>query len=450
MNRSSGTQRDRREPLHTAGSDCEVTQFLILPPGSTNPNSGIGQRSALLFDALKRIGPTTVVIAGQERVTGHDSLFPEALEIIGLPVQTFRLEEKSILGRIRYAISRLINPTSFFSTDPHFQSQLVKAIGTDGRSLIVFRYFKTWAKSGLETVAPGKGLIVVDIDDRDDLKLESIMRARLGSAVGPRVSRFFVRRTENSMTRKLSNASAIILAKEQDRFSDLDVIQVEIPNAPHSSPDDVQLRSFGIDPILLFVGNAHHQPNKTGVAWFISECWDDVHRQRPDARLRIVGIGDWSDLKDKFGHIQGVQFVGETDNLLQEYVNARAAICPIFEGAGTQIKLIEACSFRRPVVASKLSGEAFGPDLAALISPTDNPTEFADHCVRYLMDTEEASRVGLALRTIQKARFSRSSSVEKAVDLFLTLKTEDIATDSGRAPQLRKHGMHSERLGTAP
>jgi glycosyltransferase involved in cell wall biosynthesis len=83
---------------------------------------------------------------------------------------------------------------------------------------------------------------------------------------------------------------------------------------------------------------------------------------------------------------EGVEFPGFVDDLPGLYARTRIVCCPLRNGGGTRLKLIEAAGFGRPFVASRiaLEGLAFQDGLDAMIR--DSEGAFAEACIQLLND----------------------------------------------------------------
>jgi glycosyltransferase involved in cell wall biosynthesis len=224
------------------------------------------------------------------------------------------------------------------------------------------------------------------------------------------------------MLDKLSIASLVWLAAEED-LDMLDELPTAVaPNVPFSTGEHATSIPPSLCRDVLFVGN--YEPNRDGVRWFVRHCWPGLHRLHPTSRFRVVGYGSWSELADEFQDVAGVDFVGGVADLAAEYARARLVISPLFSGGGTKVKVIEACAFGRPVVATALSGRGFGPEIAALLPQSDSADGFVRHCSRDLGDAAAADDLGSRLQVIQRKKFSRAA-VETRIAEQLTAIMED-------------------------
>jgi hypothetical protein len=403
---------------------------LVVHVGAINPQSGGGQRTAILFEALKRLGEVAVLILVEQPLDNVSEFFPGAVKVAQAASRSMTTPPKNMLLRSLRAGLRLVFPETTFSTERTVAAALGDMLANwhgPGRpaetAMIVSRYFRSFTATGYLSDPENRAFAVVDIDDRDDHKMSLQIRRRGGNLISSLAHVILIGRFQRLMLRKLGGTSLVLLAKDRDRFDRLMKPQVIVPNVPFNArgePAPVEARSES----LLFVGVPGHRPNLAGVTWFLRACWPAIRAARPAARFRIVGLGDWSGLPADLAAQPGVEVVGGVDDLAPEYGQARAAICPILEGAGSQIKVIEACAYGRPVVSTAFASGGFGPEIERALSVASDPAGFAQACIDLLADPARAARQGATLRALQQATHSR----EAVENLIVTTLTDLVAS----------------------
>lgn len=397
-----------------------VVCVLVCPTGAINPRTGAGQRTRIFFEALREAGPVSVLILAAKDCSGPDEFFPGAQEVRQMRVSGYAPPPQSAVLRQAHAFWRLMNPASTLGLQKAATEGInILTEGADA-SLIVFRYLRPAATSGIFADASRARYVVVDVDDRDDLKAQLQLRQRLGRFLTHLISPFLIKRLRDRMIKVLNGASLVYFAKPQDRLVDVTALTRISPNVPFYDLDDSDLTKAGEDEVVLFVGSFGHFPNQDGVRWFLDNCWPRVLKARPDAEFRIVGLGTWCEFSGPYRHLHGVTFVGAVETVHDEYHRARVVICPLREGAGSQIKLIEGCSFARPVISTRMSSTGFGEAIEAEIDKTDDTEEFAAAVVSYLADRDAAVRKGERLRELQQKEFSRKAVISRLKNDFRT------------------------------
>ena len=77
---------------------------------------------------------------------------------------------------------------------------------------------------------------------------------------------------------------------------------------------------------------------------------------------------------------------------------AAVVIAPLRIGGGTRLKIVEAMSMGKPIVATRIGAEGLEVTNGVDILLADKAQEFADQIVRVLNDTTLARRLGEAAR----------------------------------------------------
>ena len=184
-----------------------------------------------------------------------------------------------------------------------------------------------------------------------------------------------------------------------------------LPNIPFYEYD-LPLCSFAeTKPRLLFVGNMSYGPNAKGVDRFVEAVFPLIRNQIANVELHLVGGCNQQVYLEKWSKVDGVQYMGFVDDLQQEYLQAQVVVVPIYGGAGTNIKVLEAMQMRRPCVTTSYGvrgfSEYFDDDKDILIA--DNDASFAMKVVRLLNSEKESHAIATHAYSTMTKHFSRQA-----------------------------------------
>lgn len=137
---------------------------------------------------------------------------------------------------------------------------------------------------------------------------------------------------------------------------------------------------------LCFVGPASVNHNLDAMRYLRDTIMPHISHQEPDARVHVIGAG-WDTYLKEF-HDTPFVFHGHAPDLDQALSRHRVFVCPLTYGAGLKGKLGSAASAGIPVVSTTIGCEGYPltQDEECLIS--DDPEEFAGHCLALLRDPE--------------------------------------------------------------
>ncbi len=167
-----------------------------------------------------------------------------------------------------------------------------------------------------------------------------------------------------------------------------------VPNAvpfPRESPRLPQ------EPTLLFIGDFGYDPNREAGERLARAILPRIRQQVPAARLLLAGKR--AERLSRFAVLQpGVECLGFVEDLDQLYAQVRVVCCPLRNGGGTRVKLIEAATYGRPMVATRVGAEGLDFIDGAEILVRNDDAGFADACVHLLRNDATSQQLGEAAR----------------------------------------------------
>ena len=170
--------------------------------------------------------------------------------------------------------------------------------------------------------------------------------------------------------------------------------------------------------IVLFVGSSA-APNVDGIKWFIDACWPAIRQRRPDVVLYIAGsvCSGLARVPD------GVRLLNVVENLDGLYADAAVVISPLRAGSGLKIKLIEALSKGKAVVATTTTLQGVSDVMKDCAMISDDAPDFAGAVVALLADDKmrlELGARGLSVIATQFAPDRAYGGIAAAAGLTVT------------------------------
>lgn len=134
-----------------------------------------------------------------------------------------------------------------------------------------------------------------------------------------------------------------------------------LPNIPYPffTISEGKTSSNETNPTIIFVGAMAYLPNYNGIKFFIDNVWCEVERQLPSAVLKIIGKGLPEELQHFINTLPNVKYLGFVEDIFLEYSKCDAIIVPIYEGSGTNIKVLEGMTSGKPCIISEFASRGF-------------------------------------------------------------------------------------------
>lgn len=169
------------------------------------------------------------------------------------------------------------------------------------------------------------------------------------------------------------------------------------PSAPHHS----------IEPhSLVFVGGLSWYPNSDAIRRFLSEVWPLILAKQPHVRLRIIGREPPSDIVAFARQNPRVELLGFVDDIRPTVLGSSVYVCPIRDGGGTKLKMLDAMAMGKAIVAHPVACEGLGVSHGREVLIAEDPGQFCEHVLRALSSPSLRDALGVAARRHVESTFS--------------------------------------------
>lgn len=334
--------------------------------------NGSTQRSHLLVEALAQFAHVDVVVlrpGPESDVTNADVIFSQWGDTYYEEVRSWKMK-------------RLMKPwkvESFFPAMEINKKILYPIIDKGNYDYIVVRYLDVALQCGLLKY---KDRLIVDVDDNPvDVQKTWAKKAK---SLRARLYRNLV-----AILMQHPTACAIKQLKYTFFSNPCQAIypnSVALPNIPYYECEQLPAPKKH-NCRLLFVGDLRYEPNYLGAIHFVKNVLPQIVAQVPDVELHAVG---------KCHHLftkamereEKVVVKGFVEDLTAEYRDAALCVIPVYSGAGTNIKVLEALQMGRACVTTVSASKGFHDMLTDgrdLLMAQDDET-FANNVVTLLQD----------------------------------------------------------------
>lgn len=156
---------------------------------------------------------------------------------------------------------------------------------------------------------------------------------------------------------------------------------------------------------ILFCGSLAYPPNIDGLLWFASEAWPLIVQRQPRARLTVIGRGGTPERFAALRATPGIDFVGEVADVTPYYARAGVFVCPLREGSGTRLKILEAMALGNPVVSTGIGAEGIQVRHEQDVLLADQPQAFAEQVLRLLQQPALFERLRIQGRALVERHY---------------------------------------------
>jgi glycosyltransferase involved in cell wall biosynthesis len=193
---------------------------------------------------------------------------------------------------------------------------------------------------------------------------------------------------------------------------------VAIPNGVDIEYFRSTAASISSPPSIIFVGSLNWYPNVDAVLFLLREIWPAVKAAVPDLRLDIVGSAPPQSVLETAAHLNDVRVHGFVNDVRPLMDAATLYVCPIRDGGGTKLKLLDAFAMQKCVVAHPVACEGIDVTAGRDVELAESAGAFVAAIRRLLRDPAERESRGRAARQLVMERYSFAEIGRRLCDAF--------------------------------
>lgn len=170
---------------------------------------------------------------------------------------------------------------------------------------------------------------------------------------------------------------------------------------------------------LLFIGGLDWYPNTDAITHFLEEIWPQL--KADNTRLDIIGKNPSPTISNLVNSTTNVKLHGFVDSLEQFYSESTLYICPIRDGGGTKLKVLDAMANSQLVIGypEAFEGLAVKHEEHCLIA--NSPQHFAELIQQYSSKTEQIQTMAENARKVVEELYDIKVVGERLRELYRSI-----------------------------
>ncbi len=202
------------------------------------------------------------------------------------------------------------------------------------------------------------------------------------------------------------------------------LLEISPNSKAHTIPNGVDTEYFKPDPSctksnrLIFAGTLSWYPNIEAVNFIATEIWPKIKNQFPNIYLDIIGANPPDSIvalakNDPQFNVHG--FVDDIRPLLNE---AKCYVCPIKDGGGTKLKIVDALSMGMAIVADEIACEGIDVSDKTNVLFASSPQEYLVAIETVFNDSTKQKNLEQEARKLAIKEYSYDMIGKQLADLF--------------------------------
>lgn len=197
----------------------------------------------------------------------------------------------------------------------------------------------------------------------------------------------------------------------------------EIPNGvdlEYFSPDRTTVKKNS----LIFAGGLNWYPNREAMLHFSQTIWPELKSKNEDVSMNLVGKYPPHELVTLSKLDQAFMVHGYVKDV-RDYLNkAEIYICPIMDGGGTKLKILDALAMKIPVVAYEIACEGIDAIHGEHLLMGTTPEQLANLSKQLFESPELAEKISRNGRKLVEEKYSFTTIGKKLAQLLEQVSTK--------------------------
>lgn len=173
---------------------------------------------------------------------------------------------------------------------------------------------------------------------------------------------------------------------------------------------------------IIFVGTMTWYPNIEAVLFLAEKLWESLKEKFPDLECDIIGANPPQKIFNLSKRFADFHVHGFVDDVRPYIESAAIYVCPIQDGGGTKLKILDAMAMSKAIVAHPLACEGIEvePDVNVFLA-TDQ-TSFIEKIITLLNSKNRRDSLGREARLMIEQKYGYSAIGQKLSMEFEELK----------------------------
>lgn len=350
------------------------------------------------------------VDAGLESARGHLEQYCSRVQFLPIP------SERSRFGRSWLSARSLIGPHPY--TIRWLKSEEARSIAANWNASVDFDivHFDTLS------LAPYRTVFTHGAKTLDHHNIESDMMLRRARIERHPLKRLYfwqeglrLRRYEQRVCREFDlNITCSSLDTHRLKAATPDLAVTEVPNGVDTEyfhPDGTPEQPLSV----VFAGNMSWYPNAAAMIFFAERVWPALKNALPGVTMNVIGANPPARVSAVAARDENFRVHGFVADVRPHIGGAALYVCPIMDGGGTKLKILDALAMGKAIVAHPIACEGIDVHNGRDIVFAREPDEFVNNIVSLLESPERRTQLSVNARALAESSYSYSFIGRKLV-----------------------------------
>ncbi|MDM7859647.1 glycosyltransferase family 4 protein [Alteromonas sp. ASW11-36] len=181
--------------------------------------------------------------------------------------------------------------------------------------------------------------------------------------------------------------------------------KIETSVVPNGVPFLPEVKRTPIKGQLLFIGGLDWYPNTDAITFLLRDVCPMIIDRGLDVKIDIIGKNPSEEITALAQRYDFIEIHGYVDDISIFYAQAQAFLCPLRDGGGTKLKVLDAMNHGLPVIGTDIAFEGIAIQDGASGFKAESANEICDTIEKLLNSAAELDLVGVRARKLIKDEY---------------------------------------------
>ena len=218
------------------------------------------------------------------------------------------------------------------------------------------------------------------------------------------------------------NANLVVSELDKKRLLDVvnDINVETVPNGVDTDYFKPAEENF-TKSSLIFAGSMSWYPNSAAMFYFFDEVWPILTEKLKNVTFTLVGREPPEKLVELPKQDERISVTGFVDDVRPYLDNANVYVCPIMDGGGTKLKILDAMAMKKAIVAHPISVEGLDIIENQDILLAKTPEQFTDQILKLIHNENLCINLGENARNSVKEKYTFKAIGKKLAIIYVDI-----------------------------
>lgn len=172
---------------------------------------------------------------------------------------------------------------------------------------------------------------------------------------------------------------------------------------------------------LIFAGSLSWYPNKDAMLFFAREVWPLLKEKSPGITMNVVGSSPPQELLNLASNDKNFKVHGFVDDVREYISSASIYVCPIRDGGGTKLKILDSFAMGMATVAHPIACEGIDVEEGTNVLFASTPGDFVEKISLLTADAELRKSLGEKARQTVVKKYAYTAIGENLSSEYLRI-----------------------------